>query len=39
MTGDYNLDNLLALLLGIVFLPLVLGLARRLGLYAIVAAR
>ncbi len=39
MTGDYNLDNLLALLLGIVFLPLVLGLARRLGLYAIVAER
>jgi regulator of protease activity HflC (stomatin/prohibitin superfamily) len=39
MTGDYKLDNLLALLLGIVFLPLVLGLARRLGLYAIVAER
>lgn len=39
MTGDYNLDNLLALLLGIVFLPLVLGLARRLGLYAIVTER
>ena len=39
MTGDYKLDNLLALLLGIVFLPLVLGLARRLGLYAIIAER
>ncbi|HSO78726.1 MAG TPA: SPFH domain-containing protein [Chromatiaceae bacterium] len=39
MTGDYKLDNFLALLLGIVFLPLVLGLARRLGLYAIVAER
>ncbi|MBP8197866.1 MAG: SPFH domain-containing protein, partial [Chromatiaceae bacterium] len=39
MTGDYKLDNLLALLLGIVFLPLVLGLARRLGLYTIVAER
>jgi regulator of protease activity HflC (stomatin/prohibitin superfamily) len=39
MTGDYKLDNLLALLLGIVFLPLVLGLARRLGLFAIVAER
>ncbi len=39
MTGDYKLDNFLALLLGIVFLPLVLGLARRLGLYAIIAER
>ena len=39
MTGDYKLDSFLALLLGIVFLPLVLGLARRLGLYAIVAER
>ncbi|MFZ1575943.1 MAG: SPFH domain-containing protein [Chromatiaceae bacterium] len=39
MTGDYNIDNLLALILGIAFLPLVLGLARRLGLYAIVAER
>ena len=39
MTGDYKLDNILALLLGIIFLPLVLGLARRLGLYAIVAER
>ncbi len=39
MTGDYKLDNLLALLLGVLFLPLVLGLARRLGLYAIIAER
>ncbi|MFZ1536481.1 MAG: SPFH domain-containing protein [Chromatiaceae bacterium] len=39
MTGDYKIDNLLALLLGIAFLPLVLGLARRLGLYAIIRER
>ncbi len=39
MTGDYKFDNLLALLLGIAFLPLVLGLARRLGLYAIIRER
>lgn len=39
MTGDYKIDNLLALLLGIAFLPLVLGLARRLGHYAIIRER
>jgi regulator of protease activity HflC (stomatin/prohibitin superfamily) len=39
MTGDWQIDNLLAFILGIAFLPLVLTLTIHLGLYTIVRER
>lgn len=39
MTGDWQIDNLLAFILGIAFLPLVLTLTSHLGLYTIVRER